>query len=115
VTFYRRNPVEFTQYLVQVAIKNTFIGAAVGIVAGLIYALACVLDFGPSYAREMLYLVGQIVAVMSSVMIVNICRPALGLWHKVQHFDEYVASVPSEIRQVDAEAAGTGNLRQEIH
>lgn len=105
VIFYRLHPHIFTQYLLNVVIRTTFIGAAVGIIAGCIYTLAQAGDFvNIRILRSGLYVLGQITAVTSSVLIVGICKPALGLWYRVRNFDAYVRNVPADIRDMEAEA-----------
>jgi hypothetical protein len=102
---FRDNPHEFTQYLVQVAIRTTFTGAFVAIAAGLIFALAQAIaalatrpKTGMDYEDIRLFstgliLIGQFVSLVGSLLIVNICRPAIGAWTKLKNFDEYSKSV----------------------
>jgi hypothetical protein len=87
VVFYKRHPEEFTQFLVHVAVKTTFIGAMLGVVAGLVFTAASLLDnarlwpFWPDRSLQaFLYGTGQFATVVSSVMIVNICRSGLWMW-----------------------------------
>jgi hypothetical protein len=106
VFFYQQNPVVFTQYLAQVAIKTTFIGSFVQVFANLFDAIGNGLfmlgDVSPvirSLARDnTFFFVSQIVYLISAILIVGICRPAMRLWRQVRHFEAYQATVPEEIR-----------------
>ncbi len=105
VLLFRNNPHEFTQYLVQVAIQTAFTSAFVGIIAGLIYAIAQATVAIPSgmggamnfdeinFIRTSLFVFGQFVTLLGSLLIMNICRPALSVRAKLQNFDEYSKSV----------------------
>jgi hypothetical protein len=111
--FFVGHPHLFTQYLIQVAIKTTFIGSAVGIFSGLFYlvgqmgALSVRELFSWAIDREALNILGfglgQVVAIFSSVMIVSICMPAMKLWHRVRNFEEYVKGLPTKIRDIATE------------
>jgi len=94
VTFYREHPADFTQYLVQVAIKTTFIGALLGVLAGLFFVTGQLLTTVPlrhvvPAFRDGLFVIGQFAAILGSVMIVNTCRSALAMWTKVRNYDEF--------------------------
>jgi len=106
VLFYHQNPVLFTQYLAQVAIRTTFISAAVAIFAQLISALGSGLYL---VSREIpvaqieqptlaLSILSQLVFMISSILIVSITRPALGIWRRVRQFEKYANTVPKDIR-----------------
>ncbi|MDX9990400.1 hypothetical protein [Thiothrix unzii] len=105
IRFYKENPSELTQYLVHVAIKTTFIGALLAIISGVSYTLAQLLDAtsigydGMSsgrFAQHMLYVIGQFSSLVGSIMIINICRPALTTWTKTKNFSEYENSLQSQ-------------------
>jgi hypothetical protein len=97
----------FTQYLVQVAIKTSLIGAVMAIVSG-VFLFAGQLSFAvlnggmgirlDETIGQALFAMGQFAALVGSILIVNICRPALVLWNRLRSFDEYSAAVPNEIR-----------------
>jgi hypothetical protein len=88
--FYKNNPETFIQYLVHVAIQTAFVGAIVGIFSSMAFAFQELI--GPIG-------VGQVITIVSSLLIIRICRPAMILWRKVRNFDVYCKSVPSEIRE----------------
>jgi hypothetical protein len=97
---FRSNPEQFTQYLVQVAIRTTFTGAFVAVFAGTMFALGQALNtlhfkgaIDADYLRNTVFLLAQIVSLFGSLLIINICRPALRAWTKLQNFDEYAKSV----------------------
>jgi hypothetical protein len=99
VLYYQKNPIVFTQYLAQVAVKTTFIGALVSIFANLLSALANAFNLVSVYRLEsLLFFASQIIFVVSSVLIVNISRPAMRLWARIRYFDTYSKTVPDEIR-----------------
>ena len=115
VLFYRQHPDEFTQYLVQVAIRTTLIGAAVGIFSGFFFTVGQFIEIttprvlgflwvSRRYVEAAGYLCGQLVTILSSVIVVKICMPAMTLWRRVRHFDLYIQGVPSDVRIPDAEA-----------
>jgi hypothetical protein len=109
VLSYLRQPHAFTQYLVSVAIRTTFIGAAVGIFTSLLFALQAS-EIGRDLERSFGTL-AQIVTIVTSIIIVRICRPALKLWYRVRNFDSYVQKIPAEIRDQGAEhAIAVGNI-----
>jgi hypothetical protein len=101
VSYYRSHPEDFTQYLIHVAIKTTFIGAMLGIISGISFAFAQVVETartglggfgGPDIlrlAQDALYVLGQFSGLVGSILIVNICRPALSMWTKVRNFAAY--------------------------
>jgi hypothetical protein len=107
IIFYRLHPHIFTQYCLQVVIKTTFIAAAVGIISGCIYAFAQATSFVNIYRLQpapVLYVLAQITAIASSILIINNCRPALKTWQRVRNFEEYIANIPSDIRDLNAES-----------
>jgi hypothetical protein len=61
VSFYRNNPSSLTQFLVYVAIKSTFIGAASGILSGFFFALGNILNS----MRGILYIWDQFLALQN--------------------------------------------------
>lgn len=93
VTYYVENPHIFTQYLVQVAIRTTFIGAVLGILGGVAFMFGSTplsLSFTWGVDLQLVFIAaGQAATTMGSVMIVGICRPALRLWTRVRNYDEY--------------------------
>ena len=98
---FRADPHEFTQYLVQVVIRTTFTGAFVAVFAGLMVALgqatiplrsAFNVDY-VDFVRTAIFILAQFVSLLGSLLIINICRPALRAWTKLKNFDEYSASV----------------------
>jgi hypothetical protein len=99
VLYYKTNPQEFTQYLIHVAIKTTFIGALMGVISGLSFVVAQLVDapgvgFNNSHMLQtVFYATGQFVALIGSLMIVNICRPALATWTRVRNFDAYERAI----------------------
>ena len=105
VAFYKNHPETFTQYLVHVAIQTTFIGAIVGVLSAVFYAVNQVvpdvsgLPF-PFYfgaVHRLVSLLGQVMAIVSSLLIIRICRPAMALWRKMRDFDKYKRSLPTEL------------------
>jgi hypothetical protein len=114
VLFYRLHPHLFTQYLLRTVIRTTFASAAMGIVAGFLYVMAnatatfiATQTTSIGFASTMMQLftiLGQMTIIVASVLIINYCRPALKLWSRVQNFEEYAKSVPSDIRDLTAEA-----------
>ncbi len=103
VLFYRDNPNEFTHFLVQTAIKTTFISAVIAVLSGLSVGFASltaaldslVLPIG--HVRESFILllasVGQLGASFGSIMIFQVCQKALSIWTKVKNFEEYSESM----------------------
>jgi hypothetical protein len=103
VLFYRKNPETFTQYLVHVAIQTAFIGAVVAVLSALwsavTPAIASALPHPNSDFVLILYsLPREMVAIISSLLIIRICRPAMALWSKVKNFDRYEQAIPQEQR-----------------
>jgi hypothetical protein len=111
---YKDNADQFTQYLIYTAIKTTFVGAFVAILSGLLIAIAQlstlkgIIELFPlsssGYdiifaAKNLMFLAGQFTALVGSILIVNICRPVLITWTKVQNFGEYEQSVNRHIGQ----------------
>jgi hypothetical protein len=97
---FRSDPHEFTQYLVQVVIRTTFTGALVAVFAGLMVALGQAtiplrrsIAFDVDFVRTAIFILAQFVSLLGSLLIINICRPALRAWTKLKNFDEYSASV----------------------
>jgi hypothetical protein len=108
---FRRRPSEFTQYLVYVGIKISFIGAAIGIVAGLAFLTgqflsayqADVMMRAPAELGETRRLsqfivmiptgIGQLVTIVGTVMILRTAGSALTTWTRVKNFEEYKRSV----------------------
>jgi hypothetical protein len=90
---YVSNPHEFTQYLIKTAIVTTFIGSLPGLLGGVFFLSAQALEaVGFTFLhsiRSVLYLFGQLAATVGSLIIINICRPALSTWTKVKNFDEF--------------------------
>jgi len=39
---------------------------------------------------------------VSSILIVRICRPALRLWRRIRHFDQYLEGLPLDVRDPNA-------------
>ena len=115
VLFYRLHPHLFTQYLLHTVIRTTFVGAAAGILLGILHAIPNAfflaipaLARGEPNATQMALFLGlptfaQLTTVVSSVLIIRYCRPAIQLWHQVRTFEKFVDSVPSEHRNLAAE------------
>jgi hypothetical protein len=104
--FYRKNSDRFTQYLVHVTIKATLVGALIGAVTGACFfvaqladtILARQMDVTYDRVRQLLYALGQGSALVGSIAVFNICRPALATWTRVRNFDEYQRSVAQDVR-----------------
>jgi hypothetical protein len=94
IRYFRDNPSDLTQYLVQVAIKTTFITAFLSlfsrslVVFGSLIRLAHVED-SRYFIQNALELIFQVISLAGSIMIINICRPALNTWTKTKNFAEY--------------------------
>ena len=115
VLFYRMHSDLFTQYLLRVVILTTFTGSAVGILAGFFFAFAnlsgAVLNAAPGYSSRVytifiqsVSILGQMTAIVGSILIIRYCRPALKLWQQVRYFEDYAKTIPSELRNLDIEA-----------
>jgi len=101
ITQYKNDPTSFSQYLLHIIIRTTFIGSVIGIVSGVLFAFGQLLnglrssmimplDLGAvEIIRNMIFFCGQLVVLMGAIMIVNTCRPALSKWTKVHNFDEF--------------------------
>jgi hypothetical protein len=88
---YKQSPSDFTQYLVYVGIKIAFVSAALGIISGIAFIIGSLL--GPAlaggFAGAIPYAVGQLAALVGTLIILNIARSALRTWTQVKNFDEY--------------------------
>lgn len=116
--FYRRNPHEFTHYLLQVALHALVVIAILGIVVELRYLLAgvAVMTLSPEeeqmlaaphkpFAFYLGFFLGQGVMIFGSVVVLKVCYPAVRMYARVQNFERYAEAVPAEIRDLDAERA----------
>jgi hypothetical protein len=105
VTQYHEHPEEFTQYLVYTTIKTAFIGAVVGILAGVLFVFGQFVgavrwsDMGGSLGRirELLFLAGQLLGTMGTLLVITICRKALTTWQRVKNYDEYKSAVSQHL------------------
>jgi len=100
VVHFHKEPIAFTQYLVQVAIRTTFISALMGVFSGLMFSFGQALfivhlPMAFYELRNTPYLIGQFITLAGSLLIMNTCRPALSIWTKVNNFDEYSQSMES--------------------
>ncbi|EIU6827838.1 hypothetical protein L5176_004434 [Vibrio parahaemolyticus] len=92
--YYKANPELFTQYLLGVVIKTTFVGSIIGIIAALAYMITRVAkDF--FYVYDYLYIdvlevvlqfSSQIVSMFGAVIIINICGNALRVMHSMKNY-----------------------------
>jgi hypothetical protein len=114
---YREKREEFHEYLLWTVIRTTFVGALAGIVAGLTVVIPTIFTpewffparlFVAGIARSILYATGQVVSVAGALLIINICRTALGTYYKVSHYDEYEASVQINRKQKIQEIGSEG-------
>lgn len=107
--FYRMHPHLMTQYLAHSILLATFVGAAMSIFVGTMLLLPQFIRVVPirePYAWFIIIgtqLLTQLVTVISSVVIVKYCRPALRMWRNVRFFNDFVEAVPKEMRNFDAE------------
>jgi len=109
--YFRAHPDAFTHYLVEVAIKTTFVAAIMAIVTGLIFAINQMMDAlllsgdfrvgrnvkAWEFIRASGWVVGQLVGVIGSIAVVNLCRPALSLVRRVKYFDHFIKLAPPDV------------------
>jgi hypothetical protein len=115
IATFRRRPSEFTQYLVYVGIKISFIGAAIGIFAGLSYLTgqflsvyqadvmvrAAELGRATDITNQRMWqfismiptALGQLVTIVGTVMILRTAGSALTAWTRVKNFERYKKSI----------------------
>jgi hypothetical protein len=90
---FKSNPDQFTQYLIQVAIRTTLTGAFIALLSGIMFALGqTIMTMKGSdldYVRNAAFLLGQFVTLLGSLLIINICRPALRAWTSLQNFEQF--------------------------
>lgn len=102
---YVSNPHEFTQYLIKTAIVTTFIGSFLGVLSGAFFLSGQALEAAgfvlPDNIRNVLYFFGQLVITIGSLIIINICRPALSAWTKVKNFDEFKKNAQEKLNGND--------------
>jgi hypothetical protein len=112
---FRRKPSEFTQYLVYIGVKISFISAAIGIVAGIAFLVAQFLSAYqadvsmraaeqgevPEMISQFVVIipsaVGQLVSIVGGVMILRAAGSALTTWTRVRNFDTYRQSVEATL------------------
>ena len=88
-----------TQYLIIAGIKDAIVSASMIVLDTLQNSLAQIINIIPFGAlffetqRNILFLLSQFTALVGSVVLINIYRPALSTWRKVVNFDEYKESV----------------------
>ena len=96
VKFFVDNPHLFTQYLVYTAVRVLFITA---VVAAFSAAPSLIAQFSePLHVliyplQSILYGISQFISLIGSIMIVNICRPALLYWQRTKNFEEYSRAI----------------------
>ncbi len=102
VKLFRSSRDEFHEFLLWVIIRTTFVGAVLGIVAGIAFLIPEVFDsvwigydttMGLRVFRSTFYVISQTISIIGTLLIVNICKNALSIYSKVRAFDEYEASV----------------------
>jgi hypothetical protein len=119
MNFYKQNPHELTQYLIQVAIKTTLVSAIIAVFAGFLFVGGNILRFtnasdlvAPQVLQNLQNIfnsLGLFISLLGSLMIINICIPALSTWTKVHNFDEYKNAVSSKLNEKIIHS-GNGNL-----
>jgi hypothetical protein len=99
IEFFVNNPHSLTQYLIMAGIKAAIVSASMIVLATLPNSLAQIMNIIPfgglffETQRNILFLLSQLTALVGSVVLINIYRPALSTWRKVVNFDEYKESV----------------------
>lgn len=89
VKMYKTSKEDSTHYYLSVIIKTTFIGAFVGLFSGALFVLGELVSQTGFGFQTILYSLGQFAALVGSLLIVNICRPAMLMWTRLRNFDEY--------------------------
>ncbi len=96
VAYYRNDPAALTQHFIEVILTTTVIGAVTAVVTGSLYAIgqlmsADVADFATYDERlvQILYLFGQVVGLMGSLVITILAMNAVRLLRRVRNFDDY--------------------------
>jgi hypothetical protein len=82
---------EFKEYLLWVVIRTTLVGSLVGIFSQALNAVGNIL-----YVGGILYAISQVIGIIGSIMVINLCSDALKIYSKVQRFDEYQKFVVKE-------------------
>jgi uncharacterized membrane protein YeaQ/YmgE (transglycosylase-associated protein family) len=102
IKFYKANPSEHTQYLVQVAIRIALITAALGIISDLFFMMAKFSEttvlppfFYGYLSDSLLFIFGLVPSLIGAILIMNLCRKALSTSTKVRNFEEYKSGLSS--------------------
>jgi hypothetical protein len=110
LTRFHDNPDLFTQFLVYTALKTTYVGALMTVLAALLFAVALAgggflgATAGALRVEGYLGSIAYVILLLASAMIMNILRPALSTWNKLRNFDEFKSRIE---RQLDAEIGAT--------
>jgi hypothetical protein len=86
----RENPAELTQYLVYITVRTALISAMMVVAAAVPNLMAQAFHF------YLLYIPGQFITLIGSILVINVCRPALVTWDRVKNFADYEKRVLSE-------------------
>lgn len=89
----------FNTYLLTVVLAATFVGSAVAIASGAVWAVAYVTG-----SDQVLFSFGQVIGVLGAIFISKVCVDAMRVSARVSDFQAYKASVEAELgRPIDAQ------------
>lgn len=95
---YKDDRTALNTFLITSVLEATFIGSAIGIVAGMIFGLNFLVGLGGPFIAF-----GQFLAAAGAVAIVQVCLEAMRVSNRARGFAEYKARVESELgEQLDS-------------